>query len=226
MDREVKRVVAEAKRLGYAVPSFDVLNKLAQFIRTLKLARVWQKLDVCYLFVFSGDRDFVTINLVNPESFKASVASLAFDETGFTCDGFDFIDTGYTPGAGLYQNDSAFVAWAVGTGAGDEVLALDGAVEVVKGSNVECKMHSVTALLPSTGLELKTLNRVGTTVSLHVGNVLIDENLGDVATSFPTANFLLGSNFVGTFQFFAAGSAMDAGQRMALYNAWLALQPF
>jgi len=69
---EYQAVLDRGFLLGYSLPSTGQQIKGNQLIYDLKIAGIWDLLDVFYVFAVDGDSDFATLNWKAPSSFQAT----------------------------------------------------------------------------------------------------------------------------------------------------------
>jgi len=100
LNPDYEALLNRAKALGYAVPSAKQQLAQMNMIQQMKLAGIWQKLDVFYVFATDGDKNFACLNWKNP---AANQCALTVEPTftaneGFTGNGSDqYITTNFNP---------------------------------------------------------------------------------------------------------------------------------
>lgn len=114
LDPATQALLAKAATDGYTPASGDTLAALDTYIKGLKSAGVWGKLDVLYVPATNGDSDFATYNILDPNNFQATkVNSPTFTSLqGFTGDGSSsYLNTNYNPndnGANYTLNNASY----------------------------------------------------------------------------------------------------------------------
>ena len=114
---EYKLILAVATSLGYTLPSASQQIKQNQLILDLKVAGVWTRLDVLYVFATDGNNSFATLNWKNPNSNQCTLVNTPTFTTnqGFTGNGVSsYIDTNYNPSTFTSPNyllNNASLGW-------------------------------------------------------------------------------------------------------------------
>jgi hypothetical protein len=114
----VSALLSQATTDGYTAASGTTLKALDTYVKGLKNADIWDKLDVLYVFATNGDSDFATYNLKDPTAFQATkVNSPTFTtDEGFTGDGVSaYLDTNFnlaTDGVNYSQNSASLGAYS------------------------------------------------------------------------------------------------------------------
>jgi head-tail adaptor len=100
IDPSVTALLNQADTDGYTPASGATLDALDTYVKGLKSAGIWDKLDILYVFATNGDSDFATYNILDPTMFKSTKVNNPTFTTneGFTGDGSSaYLDTGWNP---------------------------------------------------------------------------------------------------------------------------------
>lgn len=96
VDPNYRAIINYATAQEYTLPSEPQQELQEQFIKDLKAAGIWSKLDILYVFATDGDEDFACINWKSPGNFTCVRTNTpAFiEDVGFVGDGDDaYLDT-------------------------------------------------------------------------------------------------------------------------------------
>lgn len=171
---EYSAVLARGTALGYTLPSESVQAKQDTFLAALKIAGVWDKLDVFYCFAQDGSKEFATINWKSPSANQATLINSPTwtSNQGFNNDGAtSYIETNYnasTQGINFTNNSAGEFAYQVGAlfgalfgtsgGPGDGV-----AISNSVGQRLNMLGTNLTASADMTGDGFKCINRTSAT---------------------------------------------------------------
>jgi hypothetical protein len=95
-----KAILDYATLQGYTLPSDDQQCIQNQLVVDLKIAGIWDELDVLYVFATDGSEDFAKINWINPGTFTpVENGTVTFaSNVGFQGNGTNgYLNTGYIP---------------------------------------------------------------------------------------------------------------------------------
>src|SRR5690606_1196126 len=113
---EVKNAVYSNLILGNNIPKLNTMIAIDEFIRSLKTAGIWSKLDIFSLFQMNDNTlaDFALYDYKR-DTFMTSYGGMIYDEFGYQGNGIDgYIDTEFNPstsGVNYTQNDASRLFW-------------------------------------------------------------------------------------------------------------------
>ena len=183
---ELQTIINRANSEGFTLPSASSLRKLDSFIRTLKVAGVWQVSDYLRINAFNNltCENFARINLVNPNGSLASIfGGISYQLNGFKGNASNgYIDSNVNlVTATHYSLNSAsrlhVIAEAadsfskvadgiVGTNFNGSVLTSSGLVRINQGANTYTT-HDLTGIGLRGGVRTSASN-----IDLYVGNTV------------------------------------------------------
>lgn len=73
LDPDYIVLINYAKSLNYTVPSYQQQIAQSQFMSTLKALGIWQLLDVLYVYLNDGSKEFATLNWKSPAQFQRTM---------------------------------------------------------------------------------------------------------------------------------------------------------
>lgn len=218
LDADYQNVLIRGLDLAYNIPSDSQQIKQNQFVLSLKLAGIWNSLDLLYVFANDAGADFATLNWKSPSSFQCTQVN---SPTFTTNEGFDFngttqyLNTNWSPAnngvnyslnsasIGGYINENVARDSTSDWGASDNVDGVTNSIfhnaRSLTGNNWFYRIHdSTTGGLSFTTLSSLALHHLQRRASndrrVYKDGLIFGSMTTAASVSVPTSNVFIGAN--------------------------------